>query len=75
MDFDGLLKAVFGSSKPEDLATPIFVAAVAVMALVFWAAAARGKRRRRKMIDDYDAKLAAHSAQLRRNGAQSRIRR
>jgi hypothetical protein len=75
MDFDALLKTVFGSSKIEDLAVPIFVVLIMLTALFFWAAMTIGKRRNQEKIDAYNAKLAEHSAQLRRGGTPSRVRR
>lgn len=75
MDFDALLKSVFGSSKIEDLAVPLLVALLVLTALIFWGGMTIGKRRSRERIEAYNAKLAEHSAQLRRGGTPSRVRR
>ena len=66
MDFDSFLKAVFGSSRIEDLGVPIFIGLIVVPALVFWLLSIRGKRRTRQAIDAYHATLKDHSTKLRR---------
>jgi hypothetical protein len=65
-DFNALLKQVFGSSDPKDLGGPIF-ALIGVFALLFfWGALRIGKKRQRRMIENYNADMKDYSTRLRR---------
>lgn len=61
-----VLKAAFGSDDPKDLGVPIFVGLIALAAAMLWAAMIVGKRRQRREIDAYNARLAAYSESLRK---------
>jgi len=66
VDFTSLLTQVFGSSDPKDLGGPIF-ALIGVFALLFfWGALRIGRKRQRRMIENYDADMKDYSTQLRR---------
>lgn len=66
LDFDGLLKQAFGSSDPKDLGGPIFGLLTIVAVLFFWGALRIGKKRQRRMIENYDADMKDYSSRLRR---------
>lgn len=66
IDVNGLLKQVFGSSDPKDLGGPIFVLIGVVALLFFWGALRIGKKRQRRMIENYDADIKDYSTRLRR---------
>lgn len=65
-DFDHLLKQAFGSSEPKDLGGPIFGLLALVAVLFFWGALRIGKKRQRRMIENYDADMKDYSSRLRR---------
>jgi len=66
-DFENALVKAFGSSDPKDLGGPIF-ALIGVFALVFfWVALRIGRKRQRRMIEDYDADIKDYATRLRRN--------
>lgn len=66
-DVKSALVQVFGSSDPKDLGGPIF-ALIGVFALVFfWVALRIGRKRQRRMIENYDADIKDYSTRLRRN--------
>ena len=65
-DFKSALVQMFGSSDPKDLGAPIFVL-IGLFALVFfWGALRIGKKRQRRMIEDYNADIKDYSTRLRR---------
>lgn len=66
IDVNGLLTQVFGSSDPKDLGGPIFVLIGVVALLFFWGALRIGKKRQRRMIENYDADIKDYSTRLRR---------
>jgi len=65
-DYERLLTQAFGSSDPKDLGGPIF-ALIGVFALLFfWGALRIGRKRQRRMIENYDADIKDYSTRLRR---------
>lgn len=66
VDFNGLLKQVFGSSDPKDLGGPIFVLIGVFVLLFFWGALRIGRKRQRRMIENYNADMKDYSTRLRR---------
>lgn len=66
LSLSDLLKAAFGSDDPKDLGVPIFVGLIALAAAMLWTAMIIGKRRQRREIDAYNARLAAYSDSLRK---------
>ncbi|MGJ8570673.1 MAG: hypothetical protein ACSHXI_08235 [Hoeflea sp.] len=66
VDFNALLKQVFGSSDPKDLGGPIFVLIGLFALLFFWGALRIGKKRQRRMIENYNADMKDYSTRLRR---------
>lgn len=65
-DFKSALVQVFGSSDPKDLGGPIFVLIGLIALLFFWGALRIGKKRQRRMIENYDADIKDYSTRLRR---------
>ena len=66
VDINSLLTRVFGSSDPKDLGGPIFVLIGVFALLFFWGALRIGKKRQRRMIENYDADIKDYSTRLRR---------
>lgn len=66
LDFEGLLKQVFGTSDPSKLGGPIFALIGVVTVLFFWIAIRIGRKRQRRMIDAYDTEMRDFSTRLRR---------
>lgn len=66
LDLEALLNAARGIGKIEDLAVPLLVGLVGLIALLFWVVSRLGKRRMRRQIGLYDQQLAEHSRALRR---------
>ncbi|WP_417407886.1 hypothetical protein [Hoeflea sp.] len=66
VDFSALLKQVFGSSDAKDLGGPIFVLIGVFTLLFFWGALRIGKKRQRRMIENYDSDIKDYSTRLRR---------
>lgn len=66
LSLSDVLKAAFGSDDPKDLGVPIFVGLIALAAAMLWTAMIIGKRRQRREIDAYNARLAAYSDSLRK---------
>lgn len=66
IDFRAALRSVFGSDQAKDLGLPIFIALTALAALMLYGAMLLGRRRQRREIDAYNARLAAYSASLRK---------
>ena len=64
--FDDLLVRVFGSSDPKDLGGPIFVLIGVFAVVFFWTALRIGRKRQRRMIENYDADMKDYSTRLRR---------
>ena len=66
VDFNALLTQVFGSSDLKDLGGPIFVLIGVFALLFFWGALRIGKKRQRRMIENYNADMKDYSTRLRR---------
>lgn len=66
---DNLLIMLFGTSKTDELALPMFIVLIAVAGLIFWIALTIGRRRQRRLIDGYDSKMRALSKQLRQKSS------
>ena len=66
LELDRLLTQFFGSSDPKDLGGPIFALIGVVSVLFFWGAVRIGRRRQRRLIEDYDDQMREYSARLRR---------
>lgn len=66
VDFNSLLTKVFGSSDPKDLGGPIFVLIGVFALLFFWGALRIGRKRQRRMIENYNADMKDYSTRLRR---------
>ena len=65
-DVERALVQVFGSSDPKDLGGPIFALIGLFTLLFFWGALRIGRKRQRRMIEDYDADIKDYSTRLRR---------
>lgn len=65
-EFKQMLTQVFGSSDPRDLGAPIFALIVVSAVLFFWVALKIGRKRQRRMIENYDAQLQDYASRLRR---------
>lgn len=66
IDLDSLLKQTFGTADPGELGGPIFALIAMFSGLFFWIALRIGKKRQRKMIEDYNTQMREYSARLRR---------
>lgn len=66
-DIKSFLESTFGTSKPEELALPMFVGLAIITVLLFVMAALIGKWRQKRLIDSYNAQINAHSKALRQN--------
>lgn len=66
VEFGQLLEQVFGSSQLKDLGLPIFVLIGFLALAFFWGALRIGKRRQRRMIENYDDQMRDYSTRLRR---------
>ncbi|WP_322990127.1 hypothetical protein [Hoeflea sp.] len=66
LDFEQMLKQVFGSSDLKDLGLPFFALLGVVVVLFFWNALRIGKRRQKRMIENYHGQLQDYSTRLKR---------
>lgn len=69
-DLRATFKKTFGVANPDDFAMPIFIGLIALTAILLYIVSVFGKRRQRRLIKAYDAKLADYSANLRKGKMQ-----
>ena len=65
-EYEHLFVQVFGSSDPKDLGWLIFALIGVCALLFFWGALRIGRKRQRRMIENYDADIKDYSTRLRR---------